>query len=121
MVTLKLFLIPIDAGNSGRGGGFIWSVRTKLDFFLSRVSITATTTFFFEKVFKECIFNSVLVFFRNCIGQHFAMNEMKVTLAQVLRQFKLEWDSSRPPIAMNVGITLLPEGGVPIIVKRLAK
>jgi len=47
------------------------------------------------------------------------MNEMKVTLAQVLRQFQLEWDPSYPPIAMDVGITLLPKGGVPVIVKRI--
>ena len=59
--------------------------------------------------------------FRNCIGQHFAMAELKVTLAQVLRNFEFVWDENVPPITLDVGVTLLPKGGVPVIVKRLQK
>ena len=33
---------------------------------------------------------------RNCIGQHFAMNEMKTVIALILKNFHLEADSSKP-------------------------
>ncbi|CAG5127098.1 unnamed protein product [Candidula unifasciata] len=33
---------------------------------------------------------------RNCIGQHFAMNEMKLTVANIIRNFKLACDVSKP-------------------------
>ncbi|BFZ23063.1 hypothetical protein BsWGS_26102 [Bradybaena similaris] len=33
---------------------------------------------------------------RNCIGQNFAMNEMKITITHVIRNFKLSCDTSKP-------------------------
>ena len=33
---------------------------------------------------------------RNCIGQNFAMNEMKLTVGRVVRRFRLKADSDRP-------------------------
>uniref|UniRef100_UPI003AABFAC4 cytochrome P450 4B1-like n=1 Tax=Centroberyx gerrardi TaxID=166262 RepID=UPI003AABFAC4 len=34
---------------------------------------------------------------RNCIGQNFAMNEMKVVIAQTLRRYQLIEDPTRKP------------------------
>ena len=47
------------------------------------------------------------------------MVEMKVMLTQVLRKYELCWDSSLPPLDMDVGITNRPAGGVPLIIKKL--
>lgn len=47
---------------------------------------------------------------RNCIGQHFAMNEMKLAVAQVVKQFKLETDPKKP-IKRHLSLTLKAEGG----------
>ena len=33
---------------------------------------------------------------RNCIGQVFAMNEMKTTIARILRKFEMSVDVSKP-------------------------
>ena len=35
-------------------------------------------------------------FFRNCIGQNFAMHEIKVAVARVLREFVMQTDPNRP-------------------------
>ena len=53
-----------------------------------------------------------LSFFRNCIGQNFAMNEMKVALSQILRNFKLYLDEETPEPKMNFRMTLQSEDGV---------
>ena len=47
---------------------------------------------------------------RNCIGQHFAMNEMKLAVAQVVKQFKLETDPKKP-IKRHLSLTLKADGG----------
>ena len=48
---------------------------------------------------------------RNCIGQVFAMNEMKTTVAHVLRHFRLKGDTQRPP-RLRLALVLRSENGV---------
>ncbi|XP_077993423.1 leukotriene-B4 omega-hydroxylase 3-like [Glandiceps talaboti] len=50
---------------------------------------------------------------RNCIGKHFAMNEMRVTTALVLRKFNLAIDDFKVIRRYNA-IVLRSEGGLPI-------
>ncbi|XP_072026094.1 cytochrome P450 4X1-like [Amphiura filiformis] len=53
---------------------------------------------------------------RNCIGQHFAVNEVKTTLAILLRYFQILPDEARPISLINIG-TLRSETGVHVIIK----
>ncbi|BFZ22987.1 hypothetical protein BsWGS_26025 [Bradybaena similaris] len=48
---------------------------------------------------------------RNCIGQNFAMNEMKTTIAKVILKFKLSIDPNHKARRVN-SVTLKPEEGV---------
>ncbi|XP_055864960.1 ultra-long-chain fatty acid omega-hydroxylase-like [Biomphalaria glabrata] len=47
---------------------------------------------------------------RNCIGQNFAMNEMKVTICKVIQNFKLSLDPSQTARRMPI-VTMKPEKG----------
>jgi len=47
---------------------------------------------------------------RNCIGQVFAMNEMKATIAHMIQRFQFHLDTERP-IRMEISITLKAEHG----------
>ena len=47
---------------------------------------------------------------RNCIGQNFAMNEIKVVIAQVIKRFVLHIDAERP-IRHKATITMKAEDG----------
>ncbi|CAH1228390.1 CYP4F22 [Branchiostoma lanceolatum] len=49
---------------------------------------------------------------RNCIGQNFAMNEMKVSLALILQRFHLELHGSKPPAVPCERITLQAKDGI---------
>uniref|UniRef100_H2YGW8 Uncharacterized protein n=1 Tax=Ciona savignyi TaxID=51511 RepID=H2YGW8_CIOSA len=49
---------------------------------------------------------------RNCIGQNFAMNEMKICLAQVIRNLRLYIDGDSPVPKMLPRIILQSESGI---------
>lgn len=55
---------------------------------------------------------------RRCIGMAFALFEMRVVLTEVLRSYR--WRAARPgePRAVRRGVTMMPEGGMPILVSR---
>lgn len=48
---------------------------------------------------------------RNCIGQKFAMLEMKTAISKILRNFELSLAANFEPILV-MGLTLKPENGI---------
>ncbi len=55
--------------------------------------------------------------YRGCIGSAFAVYEMKLILATILSQFELQLVDKKPVKPVRRGITIVPSGGVPMIVK----
>ncbi|XP_060061929.1 cytochrome P450 4X1 isoform X2 [Erinaceus europaeus] len=57
---------------------------------------------------------------RDCIGQHFAMVELKVAIALILLHFKVTPDPTRPLIFLPQ-VILKPQNGVHLYLKKLSK
>ena len=53
-----------------------------------------------------------MAFCRNCMGENFAMNEMKVVLAQTLRRYRLYLDEDTPKPEMETRLTLQSKDGI---------
>lgn len=54
--------------------------------------------------------------YRGCIGMAFSMFEMKLVLGTILSTFKLALVQQRPVRPVRRGITIVPSGGVPVVV-----
>lgn len=54
---------------------------------------------------------------RGCIGMAFSMFELKLVLATILRRFDLSLIDQRLVQPVRRGITIVPSGGVPVLVK----
>ena len=57
------------------------------------------------------------VVFSNCIGQEFAINEMKTILSCILRHFELTLDPDRPP-QKNLQVIMRPKNGLYLKLKH---
>lgn len=56
---------------------------------------------------------------RNCIGQNFAMNEMKAVLAMALSMFKFAVDVSSPKPEMELAVILRSKTGIHLLVEEV--
>ena len=55
---------------------------------------------------------------RHCLGSAFALSEMCIVLGTVLPRYRFEPASSKPLGIQRRNVTLAPEGGAPVVVRR---
>ncbi|MGO4548210.1 cytochrome P450 [Paenibacillus sp. 2TAB23] len=55
---------------------------------------------------------------RGCIGNHFAMLEMVITLCTIGQRFRLRLPLGHPPIEMEALMTLRPKNGIEVLVNN---
>ncbi|KAF3886243.1 MULTISPECIES: cytochrome P450 [Nostocales] len=58
--------------------------------------------------------------YRGCIGTAFSMYELKLVLATILMRFQLELADNRPVHPVRRGITIVPSGGVKMVIKSIS-
>ncbi|XP_076815850.1 cytochrome P450 4F1-like [Clavelina lepadiformis] len=56
---------------------------------------------------------------RNCIGQNFAMNEMKTVLAQILKRYELYLDEETPTPIVETRVILQSKDGIYVKIKPM--
>ena len=56
---------------------------------------------------------------RRCIGAAFAMYEMKLVLATLLRRYHIEFRERHPVVPTRRGFTIAPKGGVKIAISEV--
>ncbi|WP_238845532.1 cytochrome P450 [Nostoc edaphicum] len=59
--------------------------------------------------------------YRGCIGAAFCMYELKLVTAIILSNFQLTLTDKRPVYPVRRGITIVPSGGVKMVVTKKAK
>jgi cytochrome P450 len=59
--------------------------------------------------------------YRGCIGAAFSMYELKLVTAIILSNFELSFTDKRPVHPIRRGITIVPSGGVKMVVTKKAK
>ena len=71
--------------------------------------------------FEITIFNYNKFFFiyRNCVGQNFAMNEIKVVMSRTLKRFKLSIDEKSPEPKFSPKTVLKSSTGIFIKLEKL--
>ena len=57
--------------------------------------------------------------YRNCVGQNFAMNEIKVVMSRTLKRFKLSIDKKSPEPTFSPKTVLKSSTGIFIKLEKL--
>jgi cytochrome P450 family 110 len=75
---------------------------------------------FLNQKFSPCEYLPFGGGYRGCIGTAFSMYELKLVLATILMRFQLELADNRPVRPVRRGITIVPSGGVKMVVKSIS-
>ena len=70
-----------------------------------------------DQLLGSSVYHYMLHLTRNCIGQEFALNEEKVVISHILRNFELTLDTEKP-VVKEFLIILRPKGGLYLKLKH---